>query len=114
MKQAARWVCVLGGASLIGWSHTHTDEIPVVLGLVLILSSILGAVFPSRPWITGFVLGGSVFFVETLVHYSVIRAHYPPSAGLPWAALFALLPGMGGAFFGSAVRHLNHQPDSAR
>jgi uncharacterized membrane protein YhhN len=112
-KQVAQCVCVLSAASYIGWSHAHTDEIPVVLGFVLILSATLGGVFPGRPWITGFLLGAPVFLVETLVHYSVIRAPYPPSAGLPWPALLAFIPAMGGAFFGSAVRHLNKKANPA-
>jgi hypothetical protein len=113
MKQLRQWVCVLIGASFIGWTHAHTDEIPVVLGFVLILSSLLGGIFPRRPWLTGFLLGAPVFTVETLVHFSLIRAPYPPSAGIPWAALAAFVPAMGGAFFGSVVRNLKNQADSA-
>src|SRR5271170_7243173 len=106
MKQ---WLFVLAAAVLIGWTHVHTDEIPLVLGLVLLLSTLLGAVFPRRPWLTGFLTGAPVFLVETLVHFSVIRAPYPPSAGLPWAALTAFVPAMGGAFLGSVIQNLNHQ-----
>lgn len=101
------WICVLSAATFIGWTHDHTDEIPVVLGFVLIVSALVAGVFPRRPWITGFLIGAPVFLVETLVHFSLIGAPYPPSSGLPWPALFAFVPSMGGAFFGSAVRHLN-------
>jgi len=107
MKNAAQWICVFAGALFIGWSHAHTDEIPVVLGFILILSSLLGGVFPRRPWLTGFLMGAPPFIVETLLHFGMIRAPYPASSGLPWAALFAFVPAMGGAFFGSAVRHLS-------
>src|SRR5580658_8870328 len=113
MWPATQWIAVLAGASFIGWTHAHTDEIPVVLGFVLILSSLLGGIFPRRPWLTGFLLGAPVFTVETLVHFSLIRAPYPPSAGIPWAALAAFVPAMGGAFFGSVVRNLKNQPNSA-
>ena len=106
MKQ---WLFVLVGAVLIGWLHAHTDEIPLVLGFVLVLSALLGAVFPRRPWLTGFLTGSPVFLVETLVHFAVIRAPYPPSAGLPWAALTAFVPAMGGAFLGSVVRNLYNE-----
>jgi hypothetical protein len=109
MKQLIQWVSVLACAAFIGWSHAHTDEIPVVLGFILILSAVLGGIFPRRPWLTGFLMGAPVFLVETLVHFSVIRAPYPPSVGLPWPALLGFVPAMGGAFFGSAVRHLNRQ-----
>jgi len=107
MKQALQWICVLVGAAIIGWCHAHTDEIPVVLGIVLILSAMLGLIFPRMPWATGFLLGIPVFTVELLVHFAIVHAPYPPSRGVPWAALFGLVPAMGGAFFGSAVRHLN-------
>ena len=113
MRSITQWVCVVIGACFIGWTHDHTDEIPVVLGFILILSAILGGVFPRRPWLTGFLMGVPPFIVETLVHYGVIRAPYPPSAGLPWAALFAFVPAFGGAFFGSAVRHLSKQQKHA-
>jgi len=113
MKKTGQWVCVLAGAGFIGWSHAHTDEIPVVLGFILILSAILGAVFPRRPWITGFLMGTPPFVVETLLHFSLIRAPYAASAGIPWVALVALIPAMGGAFFGSAVRNLNRQRNPA-
>jgi hypothetical protein len=109
----AYWICVLAGAGFAGWTHAHTDEVPVVLGIVLTLSAILGGAFPRRPWLTGFLLGAPVFLVETLVHFRLIGAPYPPSAGLPWAALVAFIPAMGGAFFGSAVRHLNKEVNPA-
>jgi hypothetical protein len=108
-----KWFWILAGGGFIGWTHAHTDEIPVVLGFILILSSILGGVFPRRPWLTGFLMGAPPFMVETLHHYALIRAPYPPSDGLPWAALFAFVPAFGGAFFGSAVRHLSKQEKHA-
>jgi hypothetical protein len=106
MKQVAQWVCVLAGALYIGWTHAHTDEVPVVLGFILLISTMLGGIFPQRPWLTGLLLGVPPFIVENLVRFSVIHAPYGPSAGVPWAALLAFVPAMGGAFFGSAVRHL--------
>ena len=109
MKHVVQWTCVLAGSFFIGWTHSHTDEIPVVLGFSLILSAILGLVFPRLPWITGFLMGAPPFVVETLVHFSVIHAPYPPSAGIPWPALLGFAPAMGGAFFGSAIRHLSKQ-----
>ncbi len=101
------WICLLAGAAFIGWSHAHTDEIPVVLGFVLILSAVLAVVFPRMPWATGFIVGIPVFLVETLAHYHLVRVPYNASAGIPWVALIALIPALGGAFFGSAMRHLN-------
>jgi len=113
MKQARQWLCVLAAATFIGWTDAHTDEIPVVLGIVLILSALLGGVFPRRPWLTGFLTGAPPFVVETLVHFLIVHAPYKPSAGIPWPALLGLVPAMGGAFFGSAIRHLNNQANPA-
>lgn len=110
----AYWISVMAAAGFIGWSHDHTDEIPVVLGFVLILSTVVCLVFPKRPWLSGFLLGAPVFLVETLVHFGLIGAPYPASPGLPWPALTAFVPSMGGAFFGSAVRHLSRESNPAR
>jgi hypothetical protein len=107
--KTAHWICAFGGAVFIGWTHAHTDEVPVVLGFVLILSAVLAGIFPRRPWVTGFMIGAPPFIVETLVHFHVVNAPYPPSVGIPWAPLFAFVPAFGGAFLGSAVRHLNGQ-----
>ena len=109
-----QWVCVLAGSVFIGWSHAHTDEIPVVLGIVLILSTILGLIFPAKPWLAALLLGAPLFFVETLVHFSLVHAPYPPSIGLPWPALTGFVPAFGGSFFGSAVRNLNKEAKPAR
>jgi uncharacterized membrane protein SirB2 len=109
MRQTIRWFCIIPAAVFVGFTHDHTDEIPVVLGIVLILSAILGLAFPQKPWLTGFLLGIPVFIVETMVHLQWLTAPYPPSAGIPWVALFGLVPAMGGAMFGSAVRHLNKE-----
>ena len=103
------WISVLAAAGFIGWSHDHTDEIPVILGFILILSAVVGFVFPSHPLMTGFLLGAPVFLVETLVHFSLMGAPYKASAGLPWPALLAFVPSWGGAFSGAAVRHLNKE-----
>jgi hypothetical protein len=113
MKQVIQWVCVVAVAGFIGWTHAHTDEIPVVLGFILILSAILGGVFPRKPWITGIIIGVVPFIVEALHNYGWIHAPYPPSVGLPWAPLVAFLPALGGAWFGSAVRHLSRQKKHA-
>jgi hypothetical protein len=108
------WPIILLAAILIGWTHAHTDEIPVVLGLVLLLSTILGLIFPQKPLLAGFLLGIPVFFVEFLVHLHIVHAPYPPASGIPWAALLGLVPALGGTGFGSAVRHLNQKSHPAR
>src|SRR6185312_1270800 len=64
--KAMQWICVVAGAGFIGWTHAHTDEVPVVLGFILILSAILGGVFPRKPWLTGLIVGIAPFVVEAL------------------------------------------------
>jgi hypothetical protein len=105
MKRA-HWPVIFAAAIVIGWAHSRTDEVPVVLGLVLLLSAILGLIFPARPWLTGIVLGLPTFLEETLVHFHAVHAPYPASETLPWPALLGLVPALGGALFGSAIRHL--------
>ena len=39
MKRA-HWPCVFAAAFFIGWTHAHTDEVPVVLGFVLLLARV--------------------------------------------------------------------------
>lgn len=112
MKRA-QWPLVLAAALFIGWAHSHTDEVPVVLGFVLLLSAILGLAFPSRPWLSGLAIGIPPFIVETLAHFDLIHVPYAASKTIPWAALLGLVPGLGGAFFGSAIRHLGRQQNHA-
>ncbi|HVW09370.1 MAG TPA: hypothetical protein VHC90_12350 [Bryobacteraceae bacterium] len=109
----AHWSLVLAAAVFIGWAHSHTDEVPVVLGFVLLLSAVMGFAFPSRPWLTGFLIGIPPFIVETLAHFDLLHVPYAVSKGLPWAALLGLVPGLGGALFGSAMRHLGRQQNHA-
>lgn len=86
------------------WTHTHTDEIPIVLSLVLLTNGILAAAFPRFVLLSVILAGGAVFAAETLVHFSVLPAPYPPSKGLPWAALIAYVPALAGAGIGYALR----------
>jgi hypothetical protein len=58
-------------------------------------------------------MGVPPFIVEMLVKYSVIRAPYPPAEGIPWGASFAFIPALGGAFFGSMVRHFKKESNPA-
>lgn len=104
---------MLAASAFIFWAHANTDEIPVVLGFVLILSAILGLIFPAKPWLTGFLLGIPPFLVELLAHFGAIATPYKPSTGIPWPALLGLIPAFGGALFGSAIRHLNREEKHA-
>jgi hypothetical protein len=100
------WPCLMAAAGFLIWAHTHTDELPIVLGFVLIASALVAAVFPDMFLITGLVTGASLFAAETLVHFSLLRAPYPASSGLPWAALFGYVPAILGVGIGLGARRM--------
>jgi hypothetical protein len=100
------WPCLTLAAGFLVWAHTHTDELPIVLGFVLIASALQAAVFPEKYLVTGLVTGACLFVAETLVHFSVLSAPYPTGAGLPWVALFGYVPAILGVGIGVGVRRL--------
>jgi len=100
------WPCLIASTLFIGWCDTHTNEIPVVLGFVLIISGALGLLWPQYFLITGVVIGLSLFMAETLVNFGALRAPYPAKPGLPWPALLALIPAMVGAAAGAGIRRM--------
>jgi hypothetical protein len=104
--KTAWWFAAILGPLFLGWAHVHTDEIPVVLGFVLIVSAVLGALEPSRFLVSWAVAGAPLFVAETLVHFGMIGAPYPPSAGLPFVALVAYVPAAIGVAAGAGVRRM--------
>jgi len=91
-------------ALFLGWAHTHTDEIPIVLGIILIVSGVIGLLFPRYAVISALVLGPAIFCAETLVHFHVLSAPYPPSPGIPWVALIGFVPAGVGVAAGAVIR----------
>jgi hypothetical protein len=83
---------------------SHTDEIPIVLGFVLIASALLAVVFPRRFIISAAIIGVCLFVAETLVHYSALHAPYSAGTDLPWMALVGYVPAVLGTAFGVGVR----------
>ena len=101
------WPCLIASALFIGWCDTHTDETPIVLGFVLIVSGALGLLWPRYFLITGVVVGLSVFAAETLVNFGALRAPYPAKSGFAWPALVAVIPAMAGAAAGAGIRRMS-------
>jgi len=99
-------LCLSAAFLFLGWADTHTDGVSLVLGFVLLAGGLLGITFPRRALESWVVLGGAVFVTETLVHFSVLRAPYQPSSGLPWPALVAYVPAALGVGIGAGVRRL--------
>ena len=95
---------LLVAAVFLIWVHTHTDELPIVLGLVLLSAGGVAAAFPKRFLTTLLVLGATLFIAETLVHFGLLQAPYAASTGLPWVALVAYVPAAIGAGLGRLIR----------
>jgi hypothetical protein len=90
----------------IGFVDTHTDETPIILGIVLILSGALGLAFPRQFLTTWLVTGCVLFVTETLVGYGILHAPWPTQPGLPWPTLVGLVAALVGAGVGSGLRKL--------
>ena len=90
----------------IGFVDTHTDEIPLILGILLLLSGALGVAFPRQFLITWLVTGCVLFVTETLVGYGFLHAPWPTRRGVPWPTLVGLLPALVGAGAGAGLRRL--------
>jgi hypothetical protein len=100
------WPCLVTAALLIGFVDTHTDETPIILGILLILSGSLGLVFPKQFLITWLVTGCVLFVTETLVAYGVLHAPWPTHPGVPWPTLVGLVPALVGSGAGAGIRRL--------
>jgi hypothetical protein len=101
---ASYWIVALVGAGFLGFAHCHTDELPIVLGFVIIVGTLLGALSPRRFLLSWVITGAPIPIVETLVHYSLIHAPYPASEGLPFVALIAYIPAAIGVGVGVGLR----------
>ncbi len=87
-----------------GFIHTHTDEIPVVLGCVAALAA-AGTSVCRTPWLPAALCTGSaVPLSELLVQGGILRAPWPAGHGFPFAALVAFAPAFAGAALAASAR----------
>ena len=88
--KAAYWFCLAAAAVFLIWAHTHTDELPIVLGLVLMPSLLLCGIFPAagNPYAGR---GASVPCCSWRKRWCIFRSRRP-------------LPGKRGNSLGGAVR----------
>jgi hypothetical protein len=93
-------------SSLVAWTAVHTDEETFTLALILLLALLLGAAFPRYTIATVALVGLPVSVMETLANYGFVRAPYPVSPGISWAALIALVPATLGTLAGMGMRNL--------
>lgn len=100
------WPCLAAAILSIGFTDTHTDETPVILGFLLIVSGVLGIAFPAQFVTTGLTMGIVLFVTETLVGYGVLHAPWPAVPGIHWAPLVGLIPALTGAGAGAAIRRV--------
>jgi hypothetical protein len=100
------WLCLAVAVLCIGFVDTHTDETPIILGILLILSGTLGLVFPKRFLATWLVTGFVPFVTESLVGVGVLHAPWPAGPGISWPSLVALVPALVGAGAGFGIRKL--------
>jgi hypothetical protein len=102
------WVAALAGAVFLGWAHDHTDEVPIVFGFVMIVGAVLGAVAPRRYLASWVIASVPVPIVETLLHFRLIGAPYPPAPtkDLPLIALAAAVPALIGVAAGAGLRRM--------
>jgi len=98
------WFAAIAGAVFVGWAHDHTDELPIVLGFVLLLGVALGALEPRRFAVSWAIAGAPMAIVEALVRYGRMRAPWPRSEAQPLAALVAYLPAAIGVAVGVGLR----------
>lgn len=95
-------ICFIGavcGAIFAGWVDFNNDEPQAAALLILVVTFLLGLIFPKYAWlwatIVAFGLPGVYFFATSLGHQPVSS----PSPGW-YASLLGLIPAFIGAFTG--------------
>jgi hypothetical protein len=100
------WASLAAAVLVVGFVDTHTDETPIILGILLILSGALGLGFPKHFPTTWLVTGCVLFVTETLVAYGYLHAPWPAQRSVPWPTLVGLVPALVGAGVGAGIRRL--------
>jgi hypothetical protein len=102
------WISLVAAAAFLGWANLHTDEVPILLGFVLIAGGLLGVINPKRFLISLAVIGAPLPIVETLLHFGLVSAPYPasPLAALPVIALVSYAAALIGVAAGAGVRRM--------
>jgi hypothetical protein len=102
------WLASTAAAGFIGWAHCHTDELPIVFGFVVITAALLGAFDAKRFLVNWAIIGAAIPADETLLHFGLIHAPYPPTStgNLPIIALVSYLLALLGLAAGVGLRRL--------
>ncbi len=101
-----RWGTILAAMAVVGYVNIHTDEIPIVLTIVLSLSFGIGVLWPKRAWRWAFCTGLALPISQVLAMAFNWHVPYPNTWGGGVASLFAIIPGLIGVYAGVAGRSM--------
>ena len=87
---------------IIGYLDLHADEVQGIVLLLITFSVIVGLYMPRLSWLTGLLLGSSVFAAHGLLAILGYEQPYPVEPNL-FAAFLALIPAFIGAFAGAFI-----------
>jgi hypothetical protein len=89
---------------ITGYLDLHADEVQGIVLLLITFSAIVGMYLPRLAWLTGLLLGSSVFAAHGLLSILGYAQPYPVEPNL-FAAFLALIPAFIGAFAGAFIRN---------
>jgi hypothetical protein len=89
---------------IIGYLDLHANEVQGIVLLLITFSAIVGLYMPRRAWLTGLLLGLSVFAAHGLLEILGYPQPYPIQPNI-FASLLALVPAFIGAFVGAFIRN---------
>ncbi len=92
---------------LVGWVNTHTDELLVVIPLVVLLAGTFGLSRPRDPWVWAFVIGGAVPLSQLVALTFGWRVPYPNDIASIETSCFAFAPAFIAAYAGAVVRRIS-------
>jgi hypothetical protein len=98
------------GMALLIYVEWHTDEVTVVLALLLLLAAGLGAMRPRRFWLAGALIGWAVpaahLLSEAAGRWRPSYMTVPPSLGDVLTLLVLIVPGVLAAGIGALVSRI--------
>ena len=117
MAQTARYgialACATVAVVLVDLLPSSDDAGPVVLLVLLVAALALGALAPSRAWVTGLALGmapAAATFVLLLVAPDRLHHLEPPGLAGATSLLVLWLPALLGAYAGAGLRRVANRP----
>ncbi len=106
MKRYLGWICLiiaLLGAIMVGWIDFNNDETQAAVLVILILTALLGGLYPQKSWLWAIIVALGLPAVYLTLHAIGYEPASPPSPGW-YASLLALIPAFIGAYAGAIAR----------